>query len=156
MAKPSPEQIKRRAMASERHKARHFAMQGLYQWHHTAAPAHEINAQFQVDFNMKGTDLEYFHELLSGVQRSASSLDKLLATYAEERKLEECDPISLSLLRIAAYELKNRIDVPYKVAINEAVNLAKKFGPEDSHKYVNGILDKVARELRAVEVKAQS
>lgn len=155
MAKPTPEQIKRRALASERHKARHFAMQGLYQWHHTAAPAHEIDAQFQVDFNMKGCDLEYFHELLAGVQRSASELDKMLATYSSDRNLTECDPISLALLRIAAYELKNRIDVPYKVAINEAVGLAKKFGPEDSHKYVNGILDKVARQLRAVEVNAQ-
>lgn len=154
MTKPSPDQIKRRALASERHKARHFAMQGLYQWHHTAAPAHEIDSQFQVDFNMKGTDLEYFHELLAGVQRSSAELDKVLAPYSEDRSLDECDPISLSLLRLATYELKNRIDVPYKVAINEAVNLAKKFGPEDSHKYVNGILDKVARELRALEVSA--
>jgi len=155
MAKPSDDQIKRRAMASERHKARHFAMQGLYQWHHTAAPAHEINTQFQVDFNMKGTDLEYFHELLAGVQRSSNELDDLVSPFSDDRTLEECDPISLALLRIATYELKNRIDVPYQVVINEAVNLAKKFGPEDSHKYVNGLLDKVARQLRALEVSAQ-
>ena len=153
MAKPSPEQIKRRAVASERHKARHFAMQGLYQWHVTGAQANEIAAQFRVDFNMKGTDLDYFMELLSGVQRTSKALDELLSPYA--RTLDECDPITHSLLRIGVYELKNRIDVPYKVSINEAVNLAKKFGPEDSHKFVNGLLDKVATEVRALEVAAQ-
>lgn len=155
MAKPSPDQIKRRAVASERHKARHFAMQGLYQWHVTGAQANEIAAQFRVDFNMKGTDLDYFMELLSGVQRTSKALDELLAPYADDRTLDECDPITHSLLRISVYELKNRIDVPYKVSINEAVNLAKKFGPEDSHKFVNGLLDKVAIEVRALEVAAQ-
>ena len=155
MAKPSPDQIKSRAVASERHKARHFAMQGLYQWHVTGAQANEIAAQFRVDFNMKGTDLEYFMELLSGVQRTSKALDELLSPYADDRALDECDPITHSLLRISVYELKNRIDVPYKVSINEAVNLAKKFGPEDSHKFVNGLLDKVATEVRALEVAAQ-
>ena len=116
----------------------------------------EIAAQFRVDFNMKGTDLEYFMELLSGVQRSADALDVLLEPYATDRKFEECDPITRALLSISVYELKNRIDVPYKVSINEAVNLAKKFGPEDSHKFVNGLLDKVAIEVRALEVAANS
>jgi N utilization substance protein B len=130
-------------------------MQGLYQWHHTATLAHEIEAQFRVDHNMKGTDFEYFRELLTGVQRNWGDLDELLELHADDRTMSECDPITRALMRIGTYELKNRIDVPYKVVINEAVNLAKKFGPEDSHKFVNGMLDKVAQQLRALEVGAQ-
>tara|TARA_B100000768_G_C11113611_1_gene304394 strand:- start:82 stop:549 length:468 start_codon:yes stop_codon:yes gene_type:complete len=155
MTKPSSEKMKRRALASERHKARHFAMQGLYQWQLNATPANQIAAQFNVDFNMKGTDQDYFLELLKGVQYSAQEIDTILLPFAEDRRLDECDPVTHALLRMATYELKNRIDVPYKVAINEAVNLAKKFGPEDSHKFVNGVLDQVARVLRKVEVAAK-
>ena len=112
-------------------------------------------AQFRVDFNMKGTDFEYFRELLAGVQREVEELDELLVPIADARELSECDPVTKALLRIGVYELKNRIDVPYKVAINEAVSLAKKFGPEDAHKFVNGLLDRAAKSLRAVEVQAQ-
>ena len=155
MTKPSPEQIKRRTLASERHKARHFAMQGLYQWQLNATQANEISAQFNVDYNMKGTDQDYFLELLKGVQYSVKELDSILLPFTEARQLDECDPVTHALLRIATYELKNRIDVPYKVAINEAVNLAKKFGPEESHKFINGVLDQVAKQLRKVEVAAQ-
>jgi N utilization substance protein B len=155
MTKPSPEQIKRRALASERHKARHFAMQGLYQWQLNATQANEISAQFNVDYNMKGTDQDYFLELLKGVQYSVKELDSILLPFTEARHLDECDPVTHALLRIATYELKNRTDVPYKVAINEAVNLAKKFGPEESHKFINGVLDQVAKQLRKVEVAAQ-
>ena len=155
MTKLSPEQIKRRTLASERHKARHFAMQGLYQWQLNATQANEISAQFNVDYNMKGTDQDYFLELLKGVQYSVKELDSILLPFTEARQLDECDPVTHALLRIATYELKNRIDVPYKVAINEAVNLAKKFGPEESHKFINGVLDQVAKQLRKVEVAAQ-
>ena len=155
MAKPSPEQIKRRALASERHKARHFAMQGLYQWKLNATQANEISAQFNVDFNMKSTDQDYFLELLKGVQYSVKELDSILLQFTEARQIDDCDPVTHALLRIATYELKNRVDVPYKVVINEAVNLAKKFGPEESHKFINGVLDQVAKQLRKVELAAQ-
>jgi len=153
--KVSDELHNKRKLASERHKARHFAMQGLYQWQLNATPASDIEAQFRVDFNMKGTDFEYFRELLAGVQREVEELDELLVPIADARELSECDPVTKALLRIGVYELKNRIDVPYKVAINEAVSLAKKFGPEDAHKFVNGLLDRAAKSLRAVEVQAQ-
>ena len=152
--KNSAEQKQKRVLASERHKARHYAMQGLYQWYLTGASASAIEAQFRVDFDMKGTDLEYFRTLLKGVQLESDDLDNLLSAHAEDRVLDECDPVTRSLLRMSAFELKNRIDVPYKVALNEAVNLAKKFGPADSHKFVNGLLDKLAAELRAVEFNA--
>jgi len=155
MANLSSEQIKRRALASERHKARHFAMQGLYQWQLSATEANEISAQFNVDFNMKGTDQDYFLELLKGVQYSVKELDSILLPFTDARQLDHCDPVTHALLRIATYELKNRVDVPYKVVINEAVNLAKKFGPEESHKFINGVLDQVAKQLRKVELAAQ-
>jgi N utilization substance protein B len=151
----SAEQKQRRKLAGARHKARHFAMQGLYQWQMTGDAASVIEAQFRVEYNMKGTDFEFFRELLSGVQTQAEDIDTVLTPLSTERSLDECDPVTLALLRIGVYELKFRIDVPYKVAINEAVNLAKKFGPEDSHKFVNGLLDKAANILRELEVNAQ-
>ncbi|MBT8138448.1 MAG: transcription antitermination factor NusB [Gammaproteobacteria bacterium] len=127
-------------------------MQGLYQNHLNASSASDIEAQFRVDFDMQGTDLEYFRELLAGVQREKDQLDAELLPLATERKLEECDPVTLALLRLGTYELKHRIDVPYKVAINESVNLAKKFGPQDAHKFVNAVLDRAALQLRQSEI----
>ena len=155
MSGPDDATQRKRKLASERHKARHFAMQALYQWHYTAASAADIEAQFRVDFDMKGCDLAYFRELLRKVQSEHEQLDALFVDWLENKLVSECDPITLALLRIASYELQSRIDVPYKVAINEAVNLAKKFGPQDSHKFVNATLDKVAQQLRVAEVQAQ-
>ncbi len=145
-----------RQLASTRHKARHYAVQGLYQWQLNRAAINEIEAQFRVDYNMKGVDLGYFHELLAGASRSAEALDEIIKPLAKDRSLDELDPVTLSLLRMSLYELQERIDVPYRVVIHEAVNLAKKFGPEDSQKFVNGILDKAARDLRAIEVNAEA
>lgn len=149
-------QIESRKLASERHKARHFAMQALYQNHYNYTSAIDIETQFRVDFNMKGTDLEYFRELITGVQKNKPTLDSLVEPHFSARAGDECDAVTRALLRIAAYELTSRIDVPYKVVINEAVNLAKKFGPEDSHKFVNGVLDKAAKESRLIEYNANN
>jgi len=154
--KPPAEVSAKRKMAAARHKARHYAMQGLYQWQLNATSASDIDAQFRVDFDMQGTDLEYFRELLDGVQRQVESIDAVLEPLAEDRELAECDPVTRALLRIGIYELQYRIDVPYKVAINEAVNLAKKFGPQDAHKFVNGLLDRAAQSLRETEVQANA
>ncbi len=156
MSKPSEEQIKKRKIASERHKARHFAMQALYQSQLNSLSPNQIEAQFRVDFDMKGTDLVYFRELIRGVEANIDKIDAELSPLANERELQECDPVTRALLRIGIYEMLNRIDVPYKVVINEAVNLAKKFGPEESHKFVNGLLDNAARKLRIMEVRAQN
>ena len=155
MGKLTDAQMARRKLVSERHKARHFAVQALYQWQLTAASAANIEAQFRAQYDMKGADLVYFRALLCGVQGDAGAFDTLLTPFFEDRALSECDPITLSLLRLATYELRERVDVPYKVVINEAVNLAKKFGPEDSHKFINGVLDKAARQLRRVELDAE-
>ncbi|MEH6466859.1 MAG: transcription antitermination factor NusB, partial [Porticoccus sp.] len=110
-------------------------------------------AEFFADNNMSKVDTDFFRELLHGIPKKLDEIDGIYELHLD-RKLGDLDPISRALLRMGTYELSFRIDVPYKVVINEAVNLAKKFGPTDAHKYINGILDKVAMATRAVEVKA--
>lgn len=108
--------------------------------------------QFQADYDMTHVDVSYFEELLHTVPKQAEALDAAYEPYLQDRALTELDPITLSLMRLASYELLHRLDVPYRVAINEAVSLAKKFGASDSHKFINGILDKVAAKYRAAEI----
>ncbi len=142
-------------LAAERRKARHYAMQALYQWQMAGAPVSVIEAEFRADYDFSHVDLDYFQALLHGVPATADELDELLAPLLD-RQLGELDPIEYALLRMGIYELRNRLDVPYKVVINEAVALAKKFGATDGHKYINGVLDKAARQLRKVETDAAS
>ncbi|HEY7775906.1 MAG TPA: transcription antitermination factor NusB [Kineobactrum sp.] len=145
----------RNTLAAERHKARHYALQALYQWHMAAAPLAQIEAEFRADYDFSHVDLEYFQALLHGVP---ACVDELEAAFEPllDRKLDELDPIERSLLRMGIFELMQRIDVPYKVVINESVSLAKKFGATDGHKYINGVLDKAARQLRKAETDAAS
>tara|TARA_R110001583_G_scaffold3286_1_gene21250 strand:+ start:2245 stop:2733 length:489 start_codon:yes stop_codon:yes gene_type:complete len=141
--KPSRTEMKR--------EARSFALQALYQWHMAGSTLNEIEAEFRAENDMSGTDIKLFSGLLHGVPSQSAVLDRAFAPYLD-RKLEDLDPIELTVLRMGSYELAAMIDVPYKVAINEAVNLAKIFGATESHKYVNGVLDRVARDLRQAEV----
>ena len=138
------------ALAAQRRKARHFGLQALYQWTLSGASATDIEAEFRVDNDFRHTDGEYFSAVLKGVVGDVDALEALFSS-ALDRKLEELDPIERNLLRLGTFELRDRIDVPYKVVINEAVALAKKFGATDSHRYINGVLDRVARDLRTVE-----
>ena len=140
-------------LAAERRKARHYGMQALYQWHMAGAAVSDIEAEFRTDYDFSHVDLEYFQSLLHKIPACLDELDEALEPLLD-RKLKDLDPIELTLLRMGMYELAWRIDVPYKVVINEEVALAKKFGATDSHKYVNGVLDKAARQLRKVEVDA--
>jgi N utilization substance protein B len=142
-------------LAAERRKARHYGMQALYQWTMAGAALSDIEAEFRTDYDFSHVDLEYFQALLHGVP---AQVDELEAAFEPllDRKLSELDPIERTLLRMGTFELRERLDVPYKVVINEAVALAKKFGATDSHKYINGVLDKAARELREAEVAAAS
>ncbi|QEI13052.1 transcription antitermination factor NusB [Cellvibrio japonicus] len=142
-------------IAATRRMARHYAMQALYQWHMAGSSLNAIEAEFRTDNDMSKVDVDYFHELLHGVPEQLSGLEEQFQPFLVDRSLEELDAITRALLRMATYELKNRIDVPYKVVINEAVSLAKKFGAEDSHKFINGVLDKTAEVLRALEVNAE-
>ena len=142
-------------LAAERRKARHYGMQALYQWHMAGAPVSEIEAEFRADYDFTHVDLAYFQALLHDIPACVDELDDALAPMLD-RKLDDLDPIERTLLRMGMYELTRRIDVPYKVVINEEVALAKKFGATDSYKYVNGVLDKAARQWRKVEIDASS
>ena len=137
-------------LAAERRKARHYGMQALYQWYMASAALNEIEAEFRAEYDFSHVDLEYFQALLHGVP---GCVDELETTFEPllDRKIDDLDPIERTLLRMGTFELRDRIDVPYKVVINEEVALAKKFGASESHKYINGVLDKAARQLRQAE-----
>lgn len=138
---------------SFRRKARRFAMQALYQWQITEYPMSEIEVQFLADNDFKKTDSGYFSDAIRGVEMHQEEIDQSLMTAMENRNVEEADPIERAILRLAVYEFIFRKDVPFKVVINEAIELAKLFGATESHKYVNGALDKLAPVLRAHEVQ---
>jgi len=140
-------------LAARRRRARHYAMQALYQWYMAGAQLNVIEAEFRSDYDFDKVDGEYFSAILHGVAADADGLDETFAPLLD-RALNDLDPIEHTLLRMGTWELRERIDVPYKVVINEAVALAKKFGATDGHKYINGVLDKLARALRKVEVGA--
>jgi N utilization substance protein B len=140
-------------LAARRHKARHYAMQALYQWYMADGSLRDIEAQFRTEYDFSNVDLAHFQALLHGVPAHLDTLEGVLSPLLD-RDLEELDPIERTLLRMGAYELTHCIDVPYKVVINEAVSLARKFGATDSHKYINAVLDSAARELRKVEIEA--
>jgi N utilization substance protein B len=141
-------------LIARRRKARHYALQALYQWHMASARPTDIEAEFRTDYDFSVVDLEYFQAVLHGVTRSAADLDALFEPLLD-RKLGDLDPIELSLLRLGTFELRERIDVPYRVVINEAVALARKFGATESFRYINGVLDRLAADLRSVEVAAR-
>lgn len=138
---------------SARRKAREMLLQSLYQWEVAGQDIHAIEAQFYAENNMDKVDRDYFREVLHGIPAAVGEIDKSFEPLLD-RRLDELDPISLSVLRIGSYEMSERLDVPVKVVINEAVNLAKRFGPEDSQKYINAVVDKLARRLRKDELRA--
>lgn len=147
---PAP---KAKGRIATRRVARSLAMQALYQWHIAGQSLNEIEAQFRVDNDFSGVDGAYFHEILHGVPRLKTELDALIVPCLD-RPLEDLDPVELAILRLSTYELQQRVDVPYRVVINEGIELAKVFGATDGHKFVNGVLDKLAPNLREAEVRA--
>lgn len=136
-----------------RRKARRLAMQALYQWHLSSSPVNQIEAEFIADHDMAKVDQEYFSEVLRGVPSTLSELDSYIESVTD-RSVREMTPVELSILRMGAYELVHRVDVPFKVIINEGVELSKLFGASEGHRYVNGVLDKLSQRLRATEVTA--
>lgn len=131
-----------------RRRARECAVQAIYSWQVSKNDLSEIEASFMAEQDMKGVDKKYFRELLHGVISHSSELDKKMESFLNERSLDELGFVEHAILRIAVYELLKREDVPYKVVINEAIDLTKTFGAEDSHKFINGVLDKVAPSIR--------
>jgi N utilization substance protein B len=138
-----------------RHKARCFALQAIYQWQFTQDSANHILTQFQTEMDMHKADLEYFTELLKGVIAQVADIDEQMKPVLD-RSVSGLNQVELAVLRIAIYELIHRIDVPYKVILNEALELTKMFGAAEGFKYVNGVLDKLARKLRTVEMQSLS
>jgi len=144
---------KRNAPRSARRRSRELALQGLYQWLISGEDAGVIDAHMREQDEFDKCDAAHFDALLHGCIAEAAEIDALLAKHVD-RQTSQLSPIEHGVLMIGVYELKHCLSIPYKVAINEAVELAKSFGGTDGHKYVNGVLDKAATELRTVEVTA--
>ena len=141
---------KARFIKKRRH-ARDKAMQALYQWQISGEDLDWIRDHYQQDQGVATGDEEYFLELLYQIPARVDELDKIYRKYVTNF-VDHIDPIETSILRIATYEFQQHLEIPYKVVINEAVNLAHDYGADDSHKFVNGVLDPLSAELRKIEV----
>ena len=135
-----------------RSRSRRRALQAIYAWQLSATSEGALIAEFAHEQAHEIADLEYFEDLVRGVLRHVAQLDAALADFLD-RTVNEVDLIERAALRIAAYELLHRPDVPYRVVINEAIDSTKRFGSEHGHTYVNGVLDKAAATLRGVEAR---
>jgi N utilization substance protein B len=141
-------------MSQAKTNARQCAVQALYQWQMTGQNLSLIEIQFHEEGLLKNAQKSYFTEIFHGVPKQLNSIDDALTEFVD-RPVDKIDPVERAILRIGTYELINRLETPYRVIINEAVNLAKCFGADGSHKYINGILDKVAQKKRQVEIAAK-
>jgi len=141
-------------MSQARTNARKAAVQALYQWQMAGQNLSEIERQFLEEERLKDAQKSYFVELFYGVPKNLEAIDQALSEFVD-RPVDMIDPVERAILRIGVYELLHRLDMPYRVVLNEGINLAKYFGADGSHKYINGILDKVAQQKRAMEIKAK-
>ncbi|MDR3445332.1 MULTISPECIES: transcription antitermination factor NusB [Dyella] len=133
-----------------RSRARRRALQAIYAWQIGGSRMAAVIEQFRHEQDMEVADLEYFEDLLRGVEQHVEAIDDALKPYVD-REVGQIDPIERAALRLATYELKYRPDVPYRVIINEAIEVTKRFGADHGHSYVNGVLDKLATALRSTE-----
>jgi len=138
---------------SARTRARRLATQGLYEWQISDNKPSEIETQYLIEKETDKVDIEYFRELISKVPLHCEELDSQIAPLIS-RPLDEVDPVELAVLRLGTYELLYHPEVPYRVIINEAVELVKMFGADQGHRFINGIMDRLAATLRTVEVQA--
>lgn len=136
-----------------RSRARRRALQALYAWQLSHTAIERVIEQFRSEQDMEVADLEYFEALVRGVESNLDELDGALASFLD-RDIALVDPIERAVLRIAAFELRHRLDVPYRVVINEAIETTKRFGSEHGHTYVNGVLDHAAAQWRSAEAQA--
>lgn len=145
MTRPTP---------AARSRARRFALQALYQMQLSGCSASEAETQFRQDFDMKRVDTRYLHDLLTGIEAEKTALTEAFSPRLD-RLEAELDPLERAILLIGTFELMHRIDVPFRVVINENVELAKQFGASESHRLVNSVLDALARQFRAVEKQSR-
>ena len=138
-----------------RSRARRRALQAVYAWQMSGNRIERVVDEFRQEQDMEIADFEYFEDIVRGVERHRDELDAALAPLLD-REIERVDPIERAALRLGAYELRHRLDVPYRVVINEAVEVVKRFGAEHGHTYVNGVLDKLAASWRAAEFHADA
>lgn len=131
-------------------RARKLAMQALYQWHMSGMELTEIDAQFRAINNMERVDVNYFTQLLYNIPKECPVLEAAFAPYLD-RVVNDLNPIELTVLRLGAYELKHCPEIPYRIVLDEAINLTKGYGSQDGHRYVNGVLHQLAKQLRTVE-----
>ena len=151
MNKSSSKSVGKQARGTRaRSIARKLAMQALYQWQLTQHSAAEIKQQFLESEESAGVDREYFEEVVGGCIDRHEDVAVALQPFLD-RPLDRLDPVETAILMIGMFELQQRVDVPYRVVINEAVDLCKRFGATDAHKYVNAVLDRAAREVRTAE-----
>ena len=136
-----------------RSRARRRALQAIYAWQLSGQNIAQVIEQFRSEQDMEIADLAYFEDLLRGLDSHCADIDAALQPFLD-RSVDQVDPIERAVLRLATYEMRYRLDVPYRVVINEGIELAKVFGATDGHKFVNGVLDKLAPTLRAAEVSA--
>ncbi len=141
-------------MSSAKSKARRCAVQALYQWQMTGQNLSTIEREFQEDQRLKNAQKSYFSDLFHGVPGNLDKIDASMLDFVD-RDIEKIDPVERAILRIGVYELLQKPEIPYRVVINEGVELAKCFGADGSHRYVNGVLDKVARIQRKLEIEAK-
>lgn len=144
----------KKGFARGRSLARRYAMQALYQWQITGHDLSSLIEQFLTDQDMGKTDVAYFQELLRQILGQLDRIDEILTPFLD-RPPDQVDPVERAILRIAAYEMTYRLDIPYRVVINEAVEMAKKFGAEQGHRFINGVLDKIAHNIRDLEIMGQ-
>jgi transcription antitermination protein NusB len=137
---------------SARRRARELAVQALYSWQMTDNAVEEVELNLATQNDMKQVDMTFFQDMLRYVVKNYATVDAAYMPYVTDRDEKEIDLIERAILRLATYELMQRVDVPYKVVINEAIELSKSFGAADSHKFVNGVLDKAVRILRKDEI----
>lgn len=145
--------VRKRIPLAQRRKARQLVLQALYQWLLTKMEPNQIAMQFR-EANESKIDWEYFDDVFIAIPKHVQSLDTHLVTVID-RKPETLDPIEKALLYLGVFELAHRIDVPYKVVINECIELAQRFGASDSHKYINGVLDRLVGQLRPIELSGK-
>lgn len=136
---------------SGKRKARKLALQALYQWLMSGTEVSEIEVQFRIANNMSKVDVDYFCRLLYGIPEHAQDLEERFRPFLD-REVHELNPIELTTLRIGSFELVHCLEIPYKVVLDEAISLTKEFGSQDGHRYVNGVLNNLARQIRSVEI----